>query len=1170
MAEGTPENQITYFTVQGHSHDGVNSSIVDFSGYDIYDFISESDLRRVILDAVNDGPIEPQGGIRISPAGGGGGVFFGPDVPGAANGLSHTCSINEDGASIRNVTWLKSDNATSYIIELHRSIDNGSNYLKVQEVTTKLLGHSFEQTPMANTTLTKYKLALYPQSDAGIIGTYQELSNISPCVDTTAPAGPLFEDGTSSPNVPNHLVSFRGFLARLQEQTEADTKWGIGEFEYSVSTSLASEGQWVSNQAESGRQTGRIISVTGLATGTAYYLRVRAIDNSNNTSPWTYWNGLGDDGDSTMANADSFTPVEITGTEITSNSITTSHIQANQIVSNLIAADQVTANEIAANAVEADHIKANELFVGVGIESNSYSAGTAGFKINYDGTAEFNNNVTMKGATISDSSLTVNSGSPSEVKFRVTTAGNTTINGTLTVGDYAGGKGMNWDGSDLTVKGSIVSIDGTIGGWALASGKIHSTADTSGAGGTAADGGPGITVDDIVLGLTNQAVSVGDGRGVMRRYRFAALGNGVGDVKIGIDASAGMNPKYNTSGDMLMWWDESESLAKFSLSDKLLFDGSNLSLTDGTITSGTIQTATSGSRLTLSPVNALPDVTEDTGTAQAGASATITLKSGSSGTNDYYNDLTITLTGGPGNGDVRIISDYVGSSKVATVSAAWTTNPTSSTTYTLTRKTNTFLRGYTGKTTEDYPGFIYYYGERDSVTQSRQWGRVAFSSPRFSATIAYTGFVFSHSDDGWGELTFGLPNHADQFVIADAGSGSTPTNTFNRGGITIASGAPASNTYTLYNDSGTLKWNGSAIGGSSGVDSIIAGSNITLSPSGGTGDVTVTATDTTYTASSPLTLAGGAFGLDTANIVWSSSTNLGISAWSGSMANADSILVKNHTGNPNTAGTVYWFSLATYLSNTNVSAFTNDAGYMTASSSNTLTNKGGNISQWTNDSGYVTSATVSFPLSGTAGSTSAPTYGFGGASGDSHTGMYQANNDQIGFAVGASSRMIITTAGLSNLRTLQPAQDNTYSLGLGTSSYRWKNGYFSNNVYTHDGGVHASDAAQKTDVADATLGLDFVKGLRPVSYKWIETGDGAGVRTHQGFIAQEIETLLGDDAASMGIWCNVHQPALSKDDYPIEEDVEESYTPSLRYTEFVPILTKAIQELEARLAALEA
>lgn len=40
----------------------------------------------------------------------------------------------------------------------------------------------------------------------------------------------------------------------------------------------------------------------------------------------------------------------------------------------------------------------------------------------------------------------------------------------------------------------------------------------------------------------------------------------------------------------------------------------------------------------------------------------------------------------------------------------------------------------------------------------------------------------------------------------------------------------------------------------------------------------------------------------------------------------------------------------------NISMWTNDSGYVTASSSNTFTNKSGNVSQWTNDSGYVTAS----------------------------------------------------------------------------------------------------------------------------------------------------------------------------------------------------------------------
>ena len=70
-----------------------------------------------------------------------------------------------------------------------------------------------------------------------------------------------------------------------------------------------------------------------------------------------------------------------------------------------------------------------------------------------------------------------------------------------------------------------------------------------------------------------------------------------------------------------------------------------------------------------------------TGTAQAGASNTITLDSGASSTNDIFNGSTIITTGGTGSGQTRTISDYVGSSKIATVSVNWTTNPSSDTTF---------------------------------------------------------------------------------------------------------------------------------------------------------------------------------------------------------------------------------------------------------------------------------------------------------------------------------------------------------------------------------------------------------------------------------------------------------------------------------------------------------
>ena len=74
----------------------------------------------------------------------------------------------------------------------------------------------------------------------------------------------------------------------------------------------------------------------------------------------------------------------------------------------------------------------------------------------------------------------------------------------------------------------------------------------------------------------------------------------------------------------------------------------------------------------------------DSGTAQAGTSTTITLKSTASATDDIYVGMYVNITGGTGSGQTRLIEDYVGSTKVATVGEAFTTTPNNTSTYTTT------------------------------------------------------------------------------------------------------------------------------------------------------------------------------------------------------------------------------------------------------------------------------------------------------------------------------------------------------------------------------------------------------------------------------------------------------------------------------------------------------
>lgn len=71
----------------------------------------------------------------------------------------------------------------------------------------------------------------------------------------------------------------------------------------------------------------------------------------------------------------------------------------------------------------------------------------------------------------------------------------------------------------------------------------------------------------------------------------------------------------------------------------------------------------------------------DTGTAQAGGASTITLRTEASAVDSTYNTHEVYINSGVGAGQRRVISGYVGSTRVATVSVAWAVQPTSASTY---------------------------------------------------------------------------------------------------------------------------------------------------------------------------------------------------------------------------------------------------------------------------------------------------------------------------------------------------------------------------------------------------------------------------------------------------------------------------------------------------------
>ena len=93
------------------------------------------------------------------------------------------------------------------------------------------------------------------------------------------------------------------------------------------------------------------------------------------------------------------------------------------------------------------------------------------------------------------------------------------------------------------------------------------------------------------------------------------------------------------------------------------------------------------------------------------------------------------------------------------------------------------------------------------------------------------------------------------------------------------------------------------------------------------------------------------------------------------------------------------------------------------------------------------------------------------------------------------------------------------------------------------GWSNLSDIRGKADIAEITLGLDFINSLRPVEFRLIDGNDGLDL----GFIAQDIETLLGTGYNILGIGGDIDRML------------------SLRYTDFIAPMVKAIQEQQAQI-----
>ena len=138
------------------------------------------------------------------------------------------------------------------------------------------------------------------------------------------------------------------------------------------------------------------------------------------------------------------------------------------------------------------------------------------------------------------------------------------------------------------------------------------------------------------------------------------------------------------------------------------------------------KSATSGMKTTVNTLYPRKLVTLRSGTAQAGAAGSITLDASASAVDDYYNGCVVAGVLDATN-EVRIITDYVGSTKVASVTPNWVTTPDSDDT------------------------FIVYLPEGRQITQADTvaWNATAVATP---ATAGYP--VVTHKvGTGTGEIS---------------------------------------------------------------------------------------------------------------------------------------------------------------------------------------------------------------------------------------------------------------------------------------------------------------------------------------------------------------------------------------------------------------------------------
>ena len=144
-----------------------------------------------------------------------------------------------------------------------------------------------------------------------------------------------------------------------------------------------------------------------------------------------------------------------------------------------------------------------------------------------------------------------------------------------------------------------------------------------------------------------------------------------------------------------------------------------------------------------------------------------------------------------------------------------------------------------------------------------------------------------------------------------------------------------------------------------------------------------------------------------------------------------------------------------------------------------------------------------------------------------------------------------------------PDNESQYFLSCEDSAAARFRIYSSGDTWSADGGAVNSDERLKENIVDASSKLDDINKLKVRNFNWRETDSETGKTIHKGdtsskkrigFIAQELETVF---------------PALVQEYDQDTEGKGEVMRKGIKHTALIPILVKAVQELSAKVEALE-